>query len=57
MKKLTWDLLQTGEITVNDTEDMARIKKCLENQIEMIIDENNRIWNEGGEYIADCKLF
>ena len=55
MRKLTWDLIETGEIIVNDTEDMARINKCFEAEIEMIIDENNRIWNEGGQYIADIE--
>jgi hypothetical protein len=35
-------------------EDNQEILNALENDIELTVDEFNRIWNEGNVYIADC---
>lgn len=37
-------------ITVEDNE---VIMNCLDNDIELTVDENGRVWNSGGQWIAD----
>ena len=55
MNKINW--FDIGDrIIINDKEDMKRVQFCIKNQIDMFIDEYNRIWNEGGQYIADCEF-
>lgn len=36
-------------------EDNKAILNCYEQNNEMTIDEYNRVYNEGGQYIADAK--
>ncbi len=35
--------------------DNKAILEAINNQIELTIDELGRVWNEGGEYIADAE--
>lgn len=35
-------------------EDNKAIMKNLENDIELTVDESGRVWNSGGQWIADC---
>ena len=35
--------------------DNKAIMEAVENEIELTIDELGRVWNEGGEYIADAE--
>jgi len=36
--------------------DKKSLKECSIAEIEMSIDEYGRVWNEGGQYIADAKI-
>lgn len=35
-------------------EDNKAIMEHLEKDIELTVDENGRVWNSGGQWIADC---
>ena len=35
-------------------EDNKAIMEHLENGIELTVDETGRVWNSGGQWIADC---
>lgn len=39
-------------VTENDNK---AILEAIENEIELEIDEVGRVWNEGGQYIADAE--
>ena len=36
-------------------EDRAACEKAWDNEIELNVDENGRVYNEGGQYIADVE--
>lgn len=35
-------------------EDNEAIMKHIDNDIELTVDERGRVWNSGGEWIANC---
>jgi hypothetical protein len=37
------------------TDDKKAIDKCLKAKIEMTVDEQGRVYNEAGQYIADVR--
>lgn len=37
-------------------EDYFAIAEAVDNEIDMNVDEMGRVWNEGGQYIADIKV-
>ncbi len=43
-----------NHIGVTEADNKA-ILEAINNQIELTIDELGRVWNEGGEYIADAE--
>ena len=49
MKRLNyWNLK-----TYASKEDKIACKKAWDNEIELVIDENGKVYNEAGQYIAD----
>ena len=52
VRKFHWYELGEQYISIEATDDEA-IKDCIDQEIEMTIDNSNRIYNEGGIYIAD----
>lgn len=55
-KKLTWGDYQEGRIKFMLKEDEKRCIKHLKNNNELSVDEFGRVYNEGGEYIADVEF-
>ena len=41
-------------MTGRTVEDIAAINEALDNEIDMTVDEYDRVWTEGGIYIADA---
>lgn len=54
MKKFTYADYMSGEIKIKK-EDEQIVLKHFKEQNEMKIDEYGRIYNEGGQYIADIE--
>jgi len=54
MRKTTKKLNIYNHTGVTETDNKA-ILEAYGNGIELIIDESGRVWNEGGEYIADAE--
>jgi len=52
MKKLIYADYVKGVIQIKE-EDKKVVEKHFEEEIEMTIDEYGRVYNEGGQYIAD----
>lgn len=55
MTKLDAHVFDMYEVNVS-AEDKSIILNHLQNKIELSLDYYNRVWNEGGQYIADLEL-
>ncbi len=54
MKKLHW--MDINEIfTIENEEDLNRINKAFDDEIELTYDEDLKVYDEAGNYIADLK--
>ncbi len=55
MTKLDAHVFDMYEVNVS-AEDKSIILNHFQNEIELSLDYYNRVWNEGGQYIADLEL-
>ena len=52
MKKLYWYQVENGDVVIKE-EDKNIIMKHFEDEVELFYDNYYRVYNEGGQYIAD----
>ena len=58
MKKLTYSDYMEGNIKIKGGElDEKVVLQHFDDEIEMTYDELGRVFNEGGQYIADVDIF
>lgn len=54
MKKLTNSMLENSEVIIKK-DDLGIVLEHFDNQIELTIDKYGKVWNEGGQYVADLE--
>lgn len=56
MKKLNWGDYMEGEIIFVSKEDEEICKKHWKDNNQLTVDTYGRVYNEGGQYIADIEV-
>lgn len=56
MKKISWADFMAGEFIFLEASDEKRCIQFWEDDNELTVDDYGRVYNEGGQYVADVKF-